>query len=132
MAYVLKPSIGASATLNSRYLEPSPYAADGGELIGKLPRKISVEHLRELRHRESSDTYHAEIFRAGRYRVILCKDAIQWIIQRRDRLAGTRWRGLSYCTCRDSLISVWREDMGLKVPPEMLALPETVRGRKDG
>ena len=98
--------------------------------------KTSNEHPCELHrrsanpdNRESSDTYHAEVFRTGRYRVILCKDAIQWIIQRRDRLAGTRWRGLSYCTCRDSLISVWHEDFGLKVPPEILALPETVRGQ---
>ena len=80
-------------------------------------------------NRESSDTYHAEIFRKDRYRVILCKDAIQWIIQRRGRLAGSRWRGLSYCACRDSLISVWCEDMDLEVPPEMLALPEKARAK---
>ena len=99
----------------------------GNELSCELHRRVAKPD-----HREGSDTYHAEIFRKGRYRVILCKNAIQWIIQRRDRLAGTRWRGLSYCICRDSLISVWHEDMGLNVPPEMLALPETVRGRKDG
>ena len=97
----------------------------------KLPCAL---HRRSAKsdHRETQDSYHDEIFRTGRYRVILCKDAIQWIIQRRGRLAGTRWRGLSYCTCRDSLISVWWEDMGLEVPPEMLALPEYARRHAHG
>ncbi len=37
----------------ARLLEPSPYAADGGEKVGRLPRKIPVGVLRELRHPES-------------------------------------------------------------------------------
>lgn len=31
------------------YLEPSPYDADGGHLIGKLPGSISVPDLKALR-----------------------------------------------------------------------------------
>jgi len=37
-----------------------------------------------LDRRESSETDHAEILRAGRYHVIPCKDKIRWIIPRRD------------------------------------------------
>jgi len=35
------------------YLQPSPYAADGGEIIGKVPRSISADALRALGHPES-------------------------------------------------------------------------------
>lgn len=37
----------------SKFLEVSPYASDGGHLIGKLPRSLSVSDLRELGHPES-------------------------------------------------------------------------------
>ena len=37
----------------SRYLEPSPYAADGDHLIGKIPSRISKAELQELGHPES-------------------------------------------------------------------------------
>ncbi len=36
-----------------RFLEPSPFAADGGEKVGKTPGKIRLEDLRDLGHPES-------------------------------------------------------------------------------
>jgi hypothetical protein len=36
-----------------RFREPSPFAADRGEKIGKDPRKIPVSDLRDLGHPES-------------------------------------------------------------------------------
>ena len=36
-----------------RFLEPSPYADDGGEKIGIDPRKIPISDLRDLGHPES-------------------------------------------------------------------------------
>ena len=36
-----------------RYLEPSPFAADGGEFIGKSPREIPLADLKALGHPES-------------------------------------------------------------------------------
>ncbi|WP_162685485.1 hypothetical protein [Roseovarius amoyensis] len=36
-----------------KYLEPSPYAADGENLIGKLPSQISKDDLRDLGHPSS-------------------------------------------------------------------------------
>ena len=38
---------------NARFLEPSPYADDGGENIEIDPRKIPVSDLRDLGHPEN-------------------------------------------------------------------------------
>ena len=35
------------------FLEVSPYEADGGQKVGKLPGSVPVSHLRALRHPES-------------------------------------------------------------------------------
>ena len=37
----------------ARFLQPSPYPADNGELVGIDPRKFPVSDLRELGHPES-------------------------------------------------------------------------------
>jgi hypothetical protein len=37
-------------TDRAKYLEPSPFETDGGELIGKYPRLISAPDLRALGH----------------------------------------------------------------------------------
>ena len=38
---------------NARFLEPSPYPADGGEFVGMDPRLLSVSNLRDLGHPKS-------------------------------------------------------------------------------
>ena len=58
-------------------------------------------------HRESDDNYldvAAQL--APRWRVIVCKDHLQWIIQKRtaEPLHAGVWRGVSYVTSRSSLI----------------------------
>ena len=35
---------------DERFLEPSPYGSDGGHIIGKTPRRIPTEDLRDLGH----------------------------------------------------------------------------------
>jgi len=35
------------------FLEPSPYEADGGHLVGRDPRQIDIDELRNMRHPES-------------------------------------------------------------------------------
>ena len=58
-------------------------------------------------HRESDDNYHNVILQlAPRWRVIVCKDYLQWIIQKRtaEPLHRGVWRSQSYVTSRNSLI----------------------------
>ena len=80
-------------------------------------------------HRETEDNYRGEIFRRGEYRVILCKDGIQWIVQRRRKGAAARWLALGYCTTRAALARLWSTYYG-EDAAEISALPETVRRAK--
>ena len=84
-----------------------------------------------LDHRETSDRYLGEIHRQGQYRVILCKDGIQWIIQRQKRGAAARWQALGYCTSREALLRLWATHNDA-ICPELLALPLTVRSSRHG
>jgi len=84
-----------------------------------------------LDHRESSDRYQGEIIRQDGFRIILCKDGIQWILQRQDKLAGSRWRAVGYCMTRAALIRLWT-GLNRDIPPELAALPDTVRGCRNG
>jgi hypothetical protein len=63
---------------------------------------------------ESSDAYPNIKLNAG-WRVILCRDGIQWILQRRhgpERPAGARWEGRAYCRIHDALIRCCRAYSG--------------------
>lgn len=80
--------------------------------------------------REQSDDY----FRVAsvlndRWRVIVCKDAIQWILQQRRRDTPI-WDGASYCTTRQGLLRCIREKVKGDIDPSALAaleaLPETI------
>ncbi|MGE4612192.1 MAG: toprim domain-containing protein [Paracoccaceae bacterium] len=60
----------------------------------------------------------------------MCKDGIQWILQRQKKGAGARWAALSYCTTRDSLRRVWTTRTGGSAA-EIDLLPDNVRGSDD-
>lgn len=66
--------------------------------------------------RESDDAYGGVIAVLNdRWRVIACRDGIQWILQRQDAtrsLHGTAWRGQSYCRLRDGLLSACNAHAG--------------------
>ena len=70
-------------------------------------------------HRERDDNYAKVITQlAPRWRVIICKDGIQWILQKRSVAppnTGT-WAGKSYSTTRDALIAAC-SDRGLLSEP---------------
>ena len=82
---------------------PTPSQTSGGS----LPQPTS--------HRERDDSYAKVIAQlAPRWRVITCKDGIQWILQQRSVAppnTGT-WAGKSYSTTRDALIAAC-SDRGL-------------------
>ena len=79
---------------------------------------------------EGSEAYYRVIALCGNYRVILCKDAIQWIIQRRIRGrakgAGARWKELRHPTTKSVLIRDWHELTALPLPPEIEKLPAKI------
>ena len=77
-------------------------------------------------HRESRDAYAGELFRHGDVRVALCRDGIQWLLQRRRArfpAGGAAWDTLRYCTTRKALARLHRALVGRDVP-ELDALPE--------
>ena len=60
-------------------------------------------------HRERDDNYNKVIIQLSpRWRIIECKNALQWIIQRRAAkpLNPGHWLGVSYITSRSKLIEV--------------------------
>ena len=73
----------------------------------KVPEIFESSDVDQLAHRERDDEYCEVIVQlAPRWRVIVCKDYLQWIIQKRtaEPLHRGEWRGQSYVTSRNSLI----------------------------
>ncbi len=59
------------------------------------------------------------------YRVILCPDRIQYILQRQRSSNGeTQWRNLSYCVSRRALERAWISKTKTEIPVEMASLTE--------
>lgn len=83
-------------------------------------------------HRETADGYLREIVRYGDYRVILCREGIQWILQRRMAPSGgratARWRALGYFATRKALLRLWHAKTGAHCE-ELAALPTLLSRR---
>ena len=88
-------------------------------------------------HREKDDSYRSVIIQfAPRWRVIVCKDDIQWLVQHRtaDPLHRGLWRGRSYMTTRDSLIKACARLEPLSDPSVMAilsALPDRIGSKHE-
>ena len=79
-------------------------------------------------HRERDDNYHGVIVQlAPRWRIIECRDAIQWIIQKRSAkpLNPGYWFGASYVTERNKLIEL-STALGLLSEPSLWAVLEAL------
>lgn len=78
----------------------------------KAPRPSNYNGLTPVyitSHRERDDNYQSVIVQLDpRWRIIECRDAIQWIIQKRsaEPSHSGEWRGNSYVTDRDALIEL--------------------------
>lgn len=86
-----------------------------------------------LSNQETSDHYAGVLTQLGnRHRVIICKDAIQWIVQcRKDGGADRPWRALGYFRTRNALIQACATLYGRVDPSAMsilLALPDVIGG----
>ena len=58
-----------------------------------------------ISHKERDDNVNGVIVQlAPRWRVIVCKDGMQWIVQQKEASHGGPWRGVSYHTNRDGLL----------------------------
>lgn len=56
-------------------------------------------------HMESTDCYDDVIVQVSHHCcVITCRDACQWIIQKKEAPHAGRWRGISYYRYRDNLL----------------------------
>ena len=76
-------------------------------------------------HREKDDGYRSVIVQfAPRWRVIVCKNDLQWVVQHRtaDPLHRGVWRGRSYVTTRESLIKACARVEPLSDPSVMAIL----------
>lgn len=116
---------------------------DDGRLTDIFPAGVSLP-ISEPQH-ASIDTLQADKRRSGReqsedysrvvcvlndrWRVIVCKNAIQWILQQRRR-DTPKWDGASYCTTRQGLLRCIREKVKDEIDPsalvELEALPEII------
>ena len=70
------------------------------------PRSGPGEERASRRERDE-DNFHIVARLNERWRAIVCKDAIQWILQKSksDGGHGAQWRGHRYFTTRDALIA---------------------------
>lgn len=79
-------------------------------------------------HRESDDDYSNVIAQLGpTHRVIVCKDNIQWIVQRRK----DSWRSLHYLTSRDGVLRRVKGLPGWEVstPSRIISTPARAGGK---
>jgi hypothetical protein len=77
-----------------------------------------------MRLAESDDSYPRVVaILNGQWRVIECRDRVQWILQYRNRansVAKHAWRGRSYCRTRFSLIRCCNENPAARMTLERL------------
>ena len=59
-----------------------------------------------------------------RHRIIICKDALQWILQRRTGSGEWPWKALHYCQTRKALIRVTGTACRVPDPEAMNTLAE--------
>ena len=79
-------------------------------------------------HRERDDGYSKVILQlAPRWRIIECRNAEQWIIQKRsaEPLDRGKWTGISYVVSRDKLIEL-SASLGLLSEPSKRAVLEVL------
>ena len=79
-------------------------------------------------HRERDDGYDKVVLQlAPRWRIIECRNAEQWIIQKRSAgpLDRGKWTGVSYIVSRDKLIEL-STSLGLLSEPSKRALLEAL------
>jgi hypothetical protein len=82
--------------------------------------------------RETADDYPVTAILNASWRVVQCRDGMQWILQHRgspEKARADDWRSRSYCRTKEALIRCAREYAG-EIEPEactaLAALPERI------
>ena len=69
------------------------------------PRQTGHLSTCHISHRERDDAYIGTIVQFSlRWRLVLCEDQIQWVIQKKESSHRGFWRGKQYLTCKDSVL----------------------------
>jgi hypothetical protein len=97
---------------------PTPHQTD----------RLSTSHIS---HRERDDAYLGTIVQfSPRWRLVLCKDQIQWIIQKKESSHRGFWRGKQYLISKDSVLKASGR-LGFRSDPKagaaLNALPKHAR-----
>jgi|GEM_PF-796677 hypothetical protein len=102
-------------------------------LLKTAPAPVEQIPTHTSTHRESDDNYQwVAATLADDHRVIVCKNGLQYIPQRRyaDGLRGAAWRSLCYCAFKPSLVRAC-EGLESRSGPvstaPLAALPEKAR-----
>ena len=93
-------------------------------LESKVPTPPKTARLptSHISHRERDEGYIGTIVQFSlRWRLILCKDQMQWIIQKKESSRRGDWRGKQYLTCKDSVLKA-SGSLGLLSDPKVKAV----------
>ena len=103
--------------------------------VSRPPRprdSMGAIHIVATSHRESDDDYRDVIaLLAPRWRVICCRDGIQWILQKKEASHEAPWRGVKHLTTKATLIEACGSLNLLSEPNAeavLYALPERISG----
>lgn len=68
-------------------------------------RDTGVADIKPFSNRERDDDYEKVVVQlTSRWRVVLCPQGLQWIIQKKESSHSGYWRAEQYHTSRDSLL----------------------------
>jgi len=92
-----------------------------------MKAEINFAAVAPVSHRESDGNYSSVVVRLNKvWRVICCKDDIQWILQFSKKSGhGTAWRGRSYSRRREPLIRLCAQHAG-EISPTAMAILEAL------
>src|SRR5690606_3010118 len=92
------------------------------QLEAEIAQHSPCDKLTAYSPRERDDNYCNVIAHLNaQWRVILCRDGIQWVLQRRNgtRHGQPQWEGQSYARTRSGLINACRRKAGDIAPIQM-------------
>lgn len=77
-------------------------------------------------HRETRENYARVVVRNGRYRVAVCEDGTQWLLQRQPGHfppGGAAGDTIAYCRTRRAIVRLYRALIGMDAA-ELAGLPK--------